>query len=72
MLGDVNFYDFVFELVPRCRKRLADLNRSQLLEQFVTYDADGSGFLSRDECEEIVKQYLGTPNSLDDKTKKEE
>jgi Ca2+-binding EF-hand superfamily protein len=52
--GDVDFFTFCFELVPRAREKLKEMQRRPLYEQFVIYDADGSGLLDEDEVFEIV------------------
>lgn len=58
ILGDVDFHHFCLELVPQVRARVAELNRSRLFDQFCSCDADGSGFLSKEECLKVVEDLL--------------
>eukprot|EP00746_Dinoflagellata_sp_MGD_P007769 gnl/MRDRNA2_/MRDRNA2_115448_c0_seq1.p1 gnl/MRDRNA2_/MRDRNA2_115448_c0~~gnl/MRDRNA2_/MRDRNA2_115448_c0_seq1.p1 ORF type:complete len:828 (-),score=164.11 gnl/MRDRNA2_/MRDRNA2_115448_c0_seq1:46-2412(-) len=60
ILGDIDFFSFCFELVPRVRESLAQMNRASLHETFETYDTDGNGSLSEAECAEIFKKLVGT------------
>jgi Ca2+-binding EF-hand superfamily protein len=59
ILGDVDFFTFCFELVPRVKESLAQMNRAALHETFETYDTDGNGSLSEEECKEILKKLVG-------------
>merc|ERR1719487_1187792 len=52
--GDIDFLSFCFELVPRVREKLKELQRRPLQEQFLVYDEDGSGLLDEDETLAIV------------------
>lgn len=60
IVGDVDFYSFCFELVPRVRDKLKELRKGALFEQFCSYDADGSGLLDEDECQEIIGKMCQT------------
>lgn len=63
VMEGINFYDFCFDIVPRAREALQLLRRDQWTERFNAYDADGSGYLDMDECQEIVKELCA--GSLD-------
>jgi len=56
LLGDMDFFNFVFELVPQVRERLRELRRSSLVQQFTMYDQDRNGFLDQQECKEIFER----------------
>eukprot|EP00747_Dinoflagellata_sp_TGD_P016648 gnl/TRDRNA2_/TRDRNA2_125263_c1_seq1.p1 gnl/TRDRNA2_/TRDRNA2_125263_c1~~gnl/TRDRNA2_/TRDRNA2_125263_c1_seq1.p1 ORF type:complete len:821 (+),score=160.68 gnl/TRDRNA2_/TRDRNA2_125263_c1_seq1:62-2464(+) len=56
VLGDVDFFSFCFELVPRVRQRLRELRWGPLLHEFNMYDKDGSGRLDGEECELILER----------------
>lgn len=60
ILGEIDFFTFCFELVPRVRQSLTVMNRAHLHETFETYDTDGNGTLSESECRAIVKKSIGT------------
>eukprot|EP00746_Dinoflagellata_sp_MGD_P147332 gnl/MRDRNA2_/MRDRNA2_79695_c0_seq1.p1 gnl/MRDRNA2_/MRDRNA2_79695_c0~~gnl/MRDRNA2_/MRDRNA2_79695_c0_seq1.p1 ORF type:complete len:774 (+),score=165.19 gnl/MRDRNA2_/MRDRNA2_79695_c0_seq1:80-2323(+) len=55
-LGGVNFFDFVFQIVPAAKLELHRVRRSVLRERFEDYDLDDSGTLSQEECKEIVME----------------
>jgi len=56
ILGDVDFMNFVFKLVPEVRQRLRELRQGPLLKEFTMYDKDSSGSLDEDECTEILEK----------------
>lgn len=58
--GDIDFYTFCFELVPKVRQKLQEIRRGPLFEQFCAYDADHSGLLDEVECQEIVRKLCQT------------
>eukprot|EP00746_Dinoflagellata_sp_MGD_P143278 gnl/MRDRNA2_/MRDRNA2_76124_c0_seq2.p1 gnl/MRDRNA2_/MRDRNA2_76124_c0~~gnl/MRDRNA2_/MRDRNA2_76124_c0_seq2.p1 ORF type:complete len:610 (-),score=129.59 gnl/MRDRNA2_/MRDRNA2_76124_c0_seq2:17-1846(-) len=60
VVGDVDFFNFCFDLVPRVRKRLREMREGPMLEMFNKYDQDGSGLLDREECREIFRVVCGT------------
>eukprot|EP00928_Gymnodinium_smaydae_P006781 TRINITY_DN1241_c0_g1_i1.p1 TRINITY_DN1241_c0_g1~~TRINITY_DN1241_c0_g1_i1.p1 ORF type:complete len:845 (-),score=251.07 TRINITY_DN1241_c0_g1_i1:109-2643(-) len=54
-----DFFNFVFEVVPRARQRLRELRHGPLLQSFLLNDTDKSGSIDRDECIRILdKQFL--------------
>eukprot|EP00746_Dinoflagellata_sp_MGD_P005511 gnl/MRDRNA2_/MRDRNA2_110666_c0_seq1.p1 gnl/MRDRNA2_/MRDRNA2_110666_c0~~gnl/MRDRNA2_/MRDRNA2_110666_c0_seq1.p1 ORF type:complete len:813 (+),score=232.60 gnl/MRDRNA2_/MRDRNA2_110666_c0_seq1:71-2440(+) len=55
--GEIDLYDFCFDLVPRTRSFLREMQRPRLLELFQKFDADKSGFLDGSECTEIVERF---------------
>lgn len=57
---DIDFFTFCFELVPRVKESLTQMNRASLHETFENYDTDGNGSLDEAECREIVKKLVGT------------
>jgi Ca2+-binding EF-hand superfamily protein len=56
ILGDVDFLNFCFELVPRVRERLREMRHGPLLLEFKMYDQDGSGKLDERECQQILER----------------
>lgn len=56
VLGDVDFLNFCFELVPRVRQRLRELRHGELLEEFRAYDKDNSGYLDEHECKAVLEK----------------
>lgn len=52
--GDVDFYGFVFDVVPSARAKLIDLHQDSLAEQFTYYDHDNNGYLDKDECSDML------------------
>merc|ERR1719424_944212 len=64
IIGDVDFFTFCSEAVPRARERLRDMRRGPLLQQFKIYDSDNSGYLDVEECEQILSRNYTF--SLDD------
>lgn len=53
--AEIDFFEFVVELVPQIRAKLSELRRNALFSQFAQCDADSSGKLSADEVNNISK-----------------
>eukprot|EP00746_Dinoflagellata_sp_MGD_P109900 gnl/MRDRNA2_/MRDRNA2_47124_c0_seq1.p1 gnl/MRDRNA2_/MRDRNA2_47124_c0~~gnl/MRDRNA2_/MRDRNA2_47124_c0_seq1.p1 ORF type:complete len:1230 (+),score=285.90 gnl/MRDRNA2_/MRDRNA2_47124_c0_seq1:129-3818(+) len=58
VLGDVDFFTFIFDLIPRVKKQVLDFQRGPLAEMFNKYDTDGSGLLDREESLDMVRSLL--------------
>jgi len=56
VLGDVDFFNFCFELVPRVRQKLRELRHGELLEEFRAYDKNNSGYLDEHECKAVFEK----------------
>lgn len=59
-IGNVNFFDFVFQIVPFAKAELTKIRRVALRERFEKYDLDKSGLLSLQECRAIVMEICAT------------
>lgn len=65
VLGDVDFFAFAFDAVSRTRDKLREMRRGPLLQHFKLCDDDSSGYLCREECEQIFDRLY--THGLDDK-----
>lgn len=61
----IGLHDFAIGVVPQVRQKLLEMRSGEMLKQFFQYDDDGSGLLSRAECEEIASR-LGLDQRLVD------
>jgi len=69
VVGDVDFFQFSFDLVPKVRSRLLESRKETLYLEFQTYDKDRSGKLDAEECQEILERLCTgnlDPKGLDE------
>mmetsp|Transcript_163136 Transcript_163136/g.523125 ORF Transcript_163136/g.523125 Transcript_163136/m.523125 type:complete len:968 (+) Transcript_163136:40-2943(+) len=64
--GHVNFFDFVFQLVPRAELTLQEVRSPMLHAEFAVFDPMNSGFISQPACLEACKRH-GT-GDMDEET----
>jgi Ca2+-binding EF-hand superfamily protein len=67
-LQGVNFFDFVFQIVPIAKQELTKVRRGALRERFEDCDLDDSGLLSQEECKEVVIEW--SEKGMDSTTKR--
>jgi hypothetical protein len=55
--GSINFFDFVFQLVPEVEHKLEELRSPKLYTEFVKIDVNGTGRIKDQQCFVALKEH---------------
>lgn len=57
LTGLLNFFDFVFQIVPQVQQRLLELRCPRLYAEFAAFDSSNTGRLGQQQCLEALRRF---------------